>query len=66
MADKHTEFLNALKSLRKAGRTGLRHKLHWNHDGLKRSVDGWVIWDDSGFSLNDQNQPEHYSAVSSR
>ena len=66
MADKHVECLDILKSLRKDGKTGLKCQLHWNYDGPKRFVDGWVVWDNSGFSLNDQNQPEHYSAVSSR
>ena len=51
----HEQCLSHLRNLEREGRVGLKFKLHWSSDTREPTVDGWAIYDDSGFSLSSKD-----------
>ena len=58
VTDLRAQCAAELKRLKREGKTGLKFKLHSNSDTAEPTVDGWVIYDDSGFSLSNTDLPQ--------
>ena len=53
--DKKEQWLREMARLKTEAVTGLRHQFHYDSDGGTNVVTAWVIWNEEGFRLSDQD-----------